>query len=73
MRRLFAVFLFFVFCFYLFSLSLEVGFGKVSLETFCCADIDRVRQRHQSSQIQEMVSITIVCSSAFSFADLLLG
>ena len=69
----------FIRCFYyyyflnLFSLSLEVGFGKVSLVTFCCADIDRVRQRHQSSHIQEMVSTTVVCSSAFSFADLLLG
>ena len=68
MRRVFAFFFF-----NLFSLSLEVGFGKVSLVTFCCADIDRVGQRHQSSQIQEMVSRKIVCSSAFSFADLLLG
>ena len=70
----------FIRCFYyyyyflnLFSLSLEVGFGKVSLVTFGCVDIDRVRQRHQSSHIQDLVSTTVVCSSAFSFADLLLG
>ena len=57
------------FFFNLFSLSLEVGFGKV----FCSVDIDRVRQRHRSSHIQELVSRTVVCSSPFSFADLLLG
>ena len=55
------------------SLSLEVGFGKISLARFCCVDIDLVIQKHRSSHIQELVSRTVVCSSPFSFADLLLG